>query len=76
MHMQSRNYPQLIEGRITMLRMQPHLRTNWASLAVAYHLAGKLEEAEQTLAKWEDACKVSQNDGHTEDYSERAMLIR
>lgn len=59
MQMQSRNYPQLIEGRVTLLRMQPHLRTNWAALAVAYHLAGKLDEAEQTLEKWEEACRVS-----------------
>lgn len=57
-----------------MLRMQPHLRTNWASLAVAYHLAGKLDEAEQTLAKWEDACKVSQSDNHAEGRAQNALL--
>ncbi|CAO1619543.1 unnamed protein product [Sympodiomycopsis kandeliae] len=77
MHMQTRNYPQLIEGRINILKMQPHLRTNWAALAVAYHLAGKLDEAEQTLAKWQDTCRdvPKYNYEHSEMLLYRASIL-
>lgn len=77
MHMQSRNFPPLIEGRTTLLRMQPHLRTNWAGLATAYHLAGKLEQAERVLAQWEESCRdvPARNYEHSEMLLYRASVL-
>lgn len=59
MHVQSRNFTPLIDQRITLLRMQPHIRSNWAALATAYHLDGQLKEAENVMAQWEHTCRVS-----------------
>jgi tetratricopeptide (TPR) repeat protein len=36
-----------------MLRLQPKLRSNWVGLAVAYHLAGQLDKADEVLSKYE-----------------------
>ena len=45
LQLQLRNYVPMVENRLTLLRMQPHLRINWVGLAVAHHLAGSLEAA-------------------------------
>ncbi|CEH15743.1 N-terminal acetyltransferase [Ceraceosorus bombacis] len=45
LHMQQRNYPALIDVRLALLKLQPHLRLSWVGLAVAHHLAGSLDEA-------------------------------
>ncbi|SPO39969.1 related to n-terminal acetyltransferase 1 [Pseudozyma flocculosa] len=57
MHLQLRNYPPLIDARLTILRMQPHLRMNWVGLAVAHHLAGSLDQAERVLASYENVMR-------------------
>ncbi|PWN27190.1 N-terminal acetyltransferase A, auxiliary subunit [Jaminaea rosea] len=71
MYMQSRNYPALIDNRVNLLRMQPHLRNNWAALATAYHLAGRLDEAEKVLAQWQSTCR----DVPKRSYEHSEMLL-
>lgn len=71
MYMQSRNYPPLIEQRSNLLRMQPHIRSNWAALATAYHLAGRLDEAGKVLAQWDHACR----DVPAHNYEHSEMLL-
>lgn len=77
MNMQARNYPPLIDGRITLVRMQPHIRSNWAALATAYHLAGRAEEAEKVLAQWESTCRdiPPRNYEHSEMLLYRASIL-
>jgi peptide alpha-N-acetyltransferase len=40
-----------------MLQAKPFLRQNWTALAVAYHLGGFLESAEDILKRFEDTLK-------------------
>lgn len=77
MHMQSRNYRPLIDGRITLLRIQPHIRSNWAGLAAAYHLSGDLQQAEKVLAHWESSCRdvPERNYEHSEMLLYRATIL-
>ncbi|GAA96273.1 uncharacterized protein L969DRAFT_56681 [Mixia osmundae IAM 14324] len=44
-----RQYEAALESRLLMLRLQPKIRPNWASLAVSYHLLGDLARAADTL---------------------------
>ncbi|CBQ67984.1 related to n-terminal acetyltransferase 1 [Sporisorium reilianum SRZ2] len=53
LQLQLRNYPPMVENRLTLLRMQPHLRMNWIGLAVAHHLAGSLDAAVRVLEGYE-----------------------
>lgn len=71
MHMQTRNYQALIDNRANLLRMQPHLRNNWAALATAYHLAGRLDEADKVLAQWQSTCR----DVPKRSYEHSEMLL-
>ncbi|PWN89562.1 N-terminal acetyltransferase A, auxiliary subunit [Acaromyces ingoldii] len=57
LHLQQRNFASLIDNRLTLVRSQPHLRINWAGLAVAHHLAGSLEEAVRVLEGFESVCR-------------------
>lgn len=54
---QIRDYDGYIESRRKMLQERPQLRQNWTALAVAYHLAGNLSEAENILVKYEETLK-------------------
>ncbi|KAJ1031350.1 hypothetical protein NDA16_000819 [Ustilago loliicola] len=54
LQLQLRNYPPMVENRLTLLRMQPRLRINWIGLAVAHHLAGSLQAAVRVLEGYED----------------------
>ncbi|CAO1632615.1 unnamed protein product [Jaminaea pallidilutea] len=77
MHMQSRNYQALIDGRVTLLRTQPHIRSNWAALATAYHLAGELDEAAKILEQWQASCRdvPPRNYEHSEMILYRASIL-
>jgi len=57
---QLRDYSTLIELRLTLMRMQPHLRTSWISLAVAHHLAGSNQQALRILGEFEGVVRVSE----------------
>jgi peptide alpha-N-acetyltransferase len=52
-----RDYPGYIESRKLMLQAKPYIRQNWTALAVAYHLGGFPESAENILRKFEDTLK-------------------
>ncbi|GAC99320.1 predicted acetyltransferase [Pseudozyma hubeiensis SY62] len=57
LQLQLRNYPPMVENRLTLLRMQPHLRMNWIGLAVARHLAGSLDAAVCVLEGYENVMR-------------------
>ncbi len=57
LQLQLRNYPPMVENRLTLLRMQPHLRINWIGLAVAHHLAGSLDAAVRVLEGYENVMR-------------------
>ncbi|KAH7385724.1 NMDA receptor-regulated protein 1 [Pyrenochaeta sp. MPI-SDFR-AT-0127] len=54
---QIRDYEGYIESRRKMMQERPQLRQNWTALAVAYHLAGNLAEAENILKTYEETLK-------------------
>ncbi|KAL6706521.1 hypothetical protein ACN47E_005460 [Coniothyrium glycines] len=54
---QIRDYEGYIESRRKMMQERPQLRQNWTALAVAYHLAGNLAEAENILTTYEETLK-------------------
>ncbi|KAF2995813.1 hypothetical protein E8E13_001290 [Curvularia kusanoi] len=54
---QIRDYDGYIESRRKMMQERPQLRQNWTALAVAYHLAGNLTEAENILKTYEETLK-------------------
>lgn len=54
---QIRDYDGYIESRRKMMQERPQLRQNWTALAVAYHLAGNLSEAENILKTYEETLK-------------------
>ncbi|KAN0060410.1 hypothetical protein ACQY0O_007740 [Thecaphora frezii] len=78
MNLQLRNYPPLIEARLTILKMQPHLRMNWVGLAVAHHLAGSLDEAERVLTSYEDVMRdvPKRNYEHSEILLYHASILQ
>nr|QBH70105.1 putative N-terminal acetyltransferase [Ustilago esculenta] len=57
LQLQLRNYPPMVENRLILLRMQPHLRINWVGLAVAHHLAGSLDAAVRVLEGYENVMR-------------------
>jgi peptide alpha-N-acetyltransferase len=48
-----RDYQGYVQSRFTMLRARPQLRQNWTALAIAYHLEGNLQQAENILNTYE-----------------------
>lgn len=54
---QIRDYEGYIESRKKMMQERPQLRQNWTALAVAHHLAGNLQEAENILKTYEETLK-------------------
>ena len=57
LQIQMRDFQGHIQSRKTMLQQRPQIRQNWTALAVAYHLAGELQEAENILTTYEDTLK-------------------
>lgn len=57
LQIQMRDYTGYIESRRAMLTQRSTLRQNWTALAVAYHLAGNLEMAENMLSTYEGTLK-------------------
>ena len=57
LQVQMRDFQGYIQSRKSMLQQRPQIRQNWTALAVAYHLAGELQEAEKILTTYEDTLK-------------------
>lgn len=63
-----RKYDSAAASRLHLLRLQPRIRYNWTSVAVAYHLAGNYEKALEYLKAYSDM--VESVPAHDFDYSE------
>ncbi|KAJ4349284.1 hypothetical protein N0V95_004714 [Ascochyta clinopodiicola] len=63
---QIRDYDGYIESRRKMMQERPQLRQNWTALAVAFHLAGNLVEAENILKTYEETLKQTPPKGDLE----------
>src|SRR5436190_7277966 len=53
-----RDFQGYIQSRTAMLQQKPGFRQNWTALAIAYHLAGNLSEAEKVLTTYEETLKT------------------
>ncbi|KAK4227430.1 NMDA receptor-regulated protein 1-domain-containing protein [Podospora fimiseda] len=53
LQVQMRDYPGYVQSRFVMLKARPQLRQNWTALAIAYHLDGNLQQAENILTTYE-----------------------
>ncbi|KAK3323395.1 NMDA receptor-regulated protein 1-domain-containing protein [Cercophora scortea] len=53
LQIQMRDYPGYVQSRFLMLKARPQLRQNWTALAIAYHLEGNLQQAENILTTYE-----------------------
>jgi peptide alpha-N-acetyltransferase len=58
LQVQMRDFQGYIQSRTAMLQQKPGFRQNWTALAVAYHLAGNLSEAEKVLTTYEETLKT------------------
>ena len=50
---QMRDYQGYVQSRLVMLKARPQVRQNWTALAIAYHLEGNLQQAENILTTYE-----------------------
>lgn len=57
LQIQMRDYQGYIQSRRNMLQQKPGFRQNWTALAIAHHLAGNMEDAENVLTTYEDTLK-------------------
>ena len=57
LQIQMRDYQGYIQSRLLMLKARPQLRQSWTALAIAYHLAGDLKQAEHILTSYEESLK-------------------
>jgi len=71
LQVQMRDFTGYAESRRTILNGRPQVRANWTGLAIAYHLAGNLSEAENILTKFEGTLKKPPQKG-TADYVEHS----
>ncbi|KAH8912145.1 tetratricopeptide [Coniochaeta sp. PMI_546] len=57
LQIQMRDYQGYIQSRLAMLKARPQARQSWTALAIAYHLAGDLKQAEHILTSYEESLK-------------------
>lgn len=57
LQIQMRDYEGYIESRRNMLQQKPGFRQNWTALAIAHHLSGAYDDAENVLTTYEDTIK-------------------
>lgn len=57
LQVQMRDYPGFVQSRNKMMQAKPAWRQNWTALAVALHLNGELDKAENVLQMFEDTLK-------------------
>ncbi|KAJ4300637.1 hypothetical protein N0V88_003322 [Collariella sp. IMI 366227] len=53
LQVQMRDYQGYVQSRLLMLKARPQLRQNWTALAIAHHLDGNLQQAENILNTYE-----------------------
>ncbi|KAK5212997.1 hypothetical protein LTR41_001945 [Exophiala xenobiotica] len=58
LQIQMRDYEGYIQSRKNMLQQKPGFRQNWTAVAIAHHLAGNYEDAENVLTTYEETLKV------------------
>ena len=61
LQIQMRDYNGYIQSRKSMLTQKPGFRQNWTALAIAHHLAGSYEDAENVLTTYEETLKQKPN---------------
>ena len=59
LQIQMRDFDGYVESRRNMLQQKPGFRQNWTALAIAHHLSGNYEEAENVLTTFEDTVKAN-----------------
>ena len=58
LQVQMRDYEGYAQSRKAMLQSKPGIRQNWTALAIAHHLGGDYEEAENVLTTYEETLKT------------------
>ncbi|EXJ77388.1 acetyltransferase [Capronia epimyces CBS 606.96] len=58
LQIQMRDYEGYIQSRRNMLQQRSSIRQNWTALAIAHHLAGNYEDAENVLTTYEETMKT------------------
>lgn len=58
LQIQMRDYDGYAQSRQAMLQQKPGLRQNWTALAIAHHLGGNYEQAENVLTTYEETLKT------------------
>jgi N-alpha-acetyltransferase 15/16, NatA auxiliary subunit len=58
LQIQMRDYEGYAQSRQSMLQQKPGIRQNWTALAIAHHLGGNYEQAENVLTTYEDTLKT------------------
>jgi len=58
LQIQMRDLEGYVQSRATILQSKPQLRQSWNGLAVAHHLAGNLQDAENILTTYEETLKT------------------
>ena len=66
LQVQMRDYSGYLQSRHQMLQARPQLRQMWTGLAIAYHLSGMLNEAENVLTAYEGTLKHSPSQSDVE----------
>ncbi|KIW37766.1 uncharacterized protein PV06_09758 [Exophiala oligosperma] len=61
LQIQMRDFEGYISSRKNMLQQKPGFRQNWTALAIAHHLAGNYEDAENVLTTYEETLKTKPN---------------
>lgn len=58
LQIQMRDFEGYIQSRRNMLQQKPGFRQNWTALAIAHHLAGNYDDAENVLTTYEETLKT------------------
>jgi N-alpha-acetyltransferase 15/16, NatA auxiliary subunit len=58
LQIQMRDFDGYVQSRKAMLQQKPGIRQNWTALAIAHHLGGDYEEAENVLTTYEETLKI------------------
>lgn len=68
LQIQMRDYEGYTESRRRMLQQKPGFRQNWTALAIAHHLSGDYDAAENVLTTYEDTLKTKPGRSDTEHW--------
>jgi N-alpha-acetyltransferase 15/16, NatA auxiliary subunit len=68
LQIQMRDFEGYAQSRQNMLQQKPGIRQNWTALAIAHHLGGNYEQAENVLTTYEDTLKTKPSRGDMEHW--------